>query len=66
MNISSEKTTDTRDSDTSTVEKQDDVKKTPEHAVIEPSPKVPAVDEINPPLEATLGGDDVVVTSEKK
>lgn len=44
------------------------VQKTPEEAVKEPEPltPVPAVDEINPPLEATLGSDDVATPTEKK
>lgn len=41
------------------------VRKTPEDAVKEPQEPVPATDEINPPLEATLGGDDVVIPMEK-
>ena len=41
------------------------VEKTPEDAVKEPQEPVPAVDEITPPLEATLGGDDVVIPMEK-
>lgn len=44
----------------------DGVRKTPEDAVKEPLTPVPAIDEINPPLEATLGGDDVVTPMEKK
>ena len=45
----------------------DGVRKTPEDAVKEPLTPVPAIDEINPPLEATLGGgDDVVTPTEKK
>lgn len=40
--------------------------RTPEDAVKEPLTPVPAIDEINPPLEATLGGDDVVTPMEKK
>ena len=43
-----------------------EVRKTPEDAVKEPLTPVPAIDEINPPLEATLGGDDVVTPTEKK
>ena len=35
--------------------------KTPDNAVKEPLTPVPAEDEINPPLSATLGGDDVVL-----
>lgn len=44
-------------------EKQDDdnIERTPEDAVKEPLTPVPAIDEINPPLEATLGGDDLVI-----
>ena len=41
------------------------VQKTPEDAVKEPLTPVPAIDEINPPLEATLGGDDLVTPQEK-
>ncbi len=48
-----------QDSDTS-------VQKSPEDSIKEPQEPVPAVDEINPPLEATLGGDDVVAPKEKK
>lgn len=39
----------------------DDKNKTPDNAVKEPLTPVPAQDEINPPLSATLGGDDVVL-----
>lgn len=66
MNTSNEKTADKTYADTKPVKKQDDVKKTPTEAIKEPLTPVPAVDEINPPLEATLGGDDVVIPLEKK
>lgn len=36
-----------------------------DEAVKEPLTPVPAQDEINPPLEATLGGDDVITPMEK-
>lgn len=42
------------------------VQRTPEDAVKEPLTPVPAIDEINPPLSATLGGDDVVTPTENK
>ena len=36
-----------------------------DEVIKEPLTPVPAQDEINPPLEATLGGDDVVTPMEK-
>lgn len=43
-----------------------DIRKTPEDAIKEPvTEPVPAQDDISPPLEATLGGDDVVTPLEK-
>ncbi len=49
-------------------EKHDDdnIEKTPEDAVKEPLTPVPVVDKINPPLKATLGGDDLVIPLDKK
>jgi|GEM_PF-2206694 len=48
-------------------EKHDDdaIEKTPEDAVKEPLTPVPAIDDINPPLKATLGGDDLVIPLDK-
>lgn len=48
------------------VDKDDTIMKTPEDAVKEPLIPVPAIDEINPPLQATLGGDDLVIPLEKE
>lgn len=50
------------------VKKHDDdaIERTPEDAVKEPLTPVPAIDEINPPLKATLGGDDLVIPLDKK
>ena len=47
------------------VEKPHAVVKTPEDAVKEPLTPVPVIDDIKPLLEATLGGDDVVVPTKK-
>lgn len=66
MNMSNQNPGNKNDTGTTPVEKQDDVVKTPEDAVKEPLTPVPAIDEINPPLEAKLGGDDVVIPQEKK
>lgn len=55
-----------KNADPNPVENQDDIKKTPEDAVKEPLKPVPAIDEINPPLEATLGGDDLVIPTTGK
>lgn len=42
------------------------IQKTPEEAVKQPvTEPVPAQDDISPPLEATLGGDDLVTPMEK-
>ena len=49
------------------IEKDDEaIEKTPEDAVKEPLTPVPAIDEINPPLKDTLGGDDLVIPLDKK
>jgi len=64
--MSNENTANKTDADTTPVEKQHDLARTPEDAVKEPLIPVPAIDEINPPLEATLGGGDVVTPQEKK
>lgn len=55
-----------KDSDANPLEKQDDSKRTPDDAIKEPLTPVPAIDEINPPLEDTLGGDDLVIPMEKE
>ena len=44
----------------------DNTEKTPDDAVKEPLTPVPAIDDINPPLEVTLGGDDLVIPLDKK
>lgn len=44
----------------------DNTNKTPEDAVKEPLTPIPVQDQINPPLSATLGGDDVVIPLDKK
>ena len=44
---------------------RDDDTQASDEAIKEPLTPVPAQDEINPPLEATLGGDDVVIPMEK-
>lgn len=66
MNHSDEK--NSKDNVVQTPDQSSDngVQRTPEDAVKEPLTPVPAIDEINPPLEATLGGDDVVTPTEKK
>jgi len=65
MNTSVEKTPRGNEPQTPHEKSDDGVRKTPEDAVKEPLTPVPAIDEINPPLEATLGGDDVVTPTEK-
>lgn len=47
-------------------EKPDDTERTPDDAVKEPLIPVPAIDDINPPLKVTLGGDDLVIPLDKK
>ncbi len=66
MNTSIEKAPQDNAPQTPQENSDDGVRKTPEDAVKEPLTPVPAIDEINPPLEATLGGDDVVTPTEKK
>ena len=56
-----------KNADMDRVDKDDEaIEKTPEDAVKEPLTPVPAIDEINPPLKATLGGDDLVIPLDKK
>ena len=66
MNNTDEKIPAGNEAKTPDIESNNDVKQTPVDAVKEPQEPVPAVDEINPPLEATLGGDDVATPTEKK
>ena len=44
----------------------DSPENTPDDAVKEPLIPVPAIDDINPPLKVTLGGDDLVIPLDKK
>ena len=66
MNNSDDKNPKDKAPQTSDQSSDNGALKTPEDAVKEPLTPVPAIDEINPPLEATLGGDDVVTPTEKK
>ncbi len=66
MNISNHNAENKNPGKIPPVEKPHDVVKTPEDAVKEPLTPVPVIDDIKPPLEATLGGDDLLVPGKKE
>ena len=67
MNNTDEKNPKNSEPKTPDQDSENGVQKTPEDAVKEPAAApVPAQDDIEPPLEATVGGDDLVTPTEEK